>query len=166
MRSCSWLVLDFMPLPCRMSLSLCLWWLVLVSNDTRTQWCLMTVHCRWDSELLRPLSIHSLGVFIDTQTCSVPTSSYTTLGSDWARSVYYNRWRERRRWKRSFVFVPLHVSREDQQLAIVFSPCFNVMHSWGVCRRMCLLLHLIVLWNWLGLWGILGLWGMVTPGGV
>ena len=46
-------------LPNRMSLSLCLWWLVFVSNDTTTQLYLMTVLCRWDSELLRPLSIHS-----------------------------------------------------------------------------------------------------------
>ena len=48
-----------------------------------------------------------IGVFIDTQTFSVPTSSYKTLSSDWARSVCYNRQMkgERQNEKREMLYL-------------------------------------------------------------
>ena len=43
------------------------------------------------SEWLPLNEVWLIGVFIDTQTFSVPTNSYKDLSSDWVRSVYYIR---------------------------------------------------------------------------
>ena len=65
------------------------WW-IQIAITTQVRWYLKMLLYNHDDNLL--IGYWLVGVFIDTQTFSVPTRSYMTLSSDWSRSVYYSRW--------------------------------------------------------------------------
>ena len=101
-----------------------------------------------------------IGVFIGTQTFSVPTSSHKTLSSGWVRSAYYSRWREERdRKKKCCIFSIKRLPSGETTCNHFFFSALQMVCMFAVYVEVCASCSIHIHRNWLLILNAILLWG-------